>query len=239
MLLAALLLLPAVAPPVAGSFHEAALVLPDRVFVLTMQGVAFNGMTHPDTPLLEAYLGEKLHFTVVVPPLAEAHTFHLHGHPWLATDEGRVIDTVLVKPGETHSFDVHAGGVDRHAGEWMYHCHIADHQANGMWGILRVYPYRARLEAAGPAMTVTLDRLGEAVDGATLTLDVDGAPVAAHVAPQGRGAYVVHAALPATGLLSVRAVHEGWGESVVRTDLATGAPVSTTALATGVHAHGG
>ena len=32
--------------------------------------------------ILEAAVGDVVQFTVLVPPGAEAHTVHLHGHPW-------------------------------------------------------------------------------------------------------------------------------------------------------------
>ena len=136
LLVPLLLLAPLAALPPGGSLPEE---LPDRTFVLAMQGTSFNGLHHPQTPLLEASLGETLRFIVTVPPGAEPHTFHLHGHPWLSPEKGRFVDTVLVMPGERRVFDVVAGGPDAQPGEWMYHCHVADHQAAGMWGVLRVH----------------------------------------------------------------------------------------------------
>lgn len=124
------------APAIGGALVEP---LPDRAFVLVMQGTSFNAATWPSTPLLEAYAGETIQFTIVVPPSAEPHTFHLHGHPW-ALASGKVIDTVLLDPGDTHTFTVVAGGEEGATGDWMYHCHFDDHVKNGMWGVFRVHP---------------------------------------------------------------------------------------------------
>lgn len=215
LVLLLLLLAPFGASPVSGNFHQQPVFVPDRDYVLVMQGTSFNGLHHPLTPVLEAFVGERVRFTVAVPPLAEPHTFHLHGHPWLLPDEGRVVDTFLLRPGDVHVFDVAAGGPDRHAGDWMYHCHVDAHVAGGMWGIFRVYPFATRVAPVGPAFQVSLDRMGEPVDGATLALTVDDAPVAAHVSPLGGGDYLVHADLPAAGTLVVTATH-AMGTSVAR-----------------------
>lgn len=237
LLLSALVLLPLGATPAAGNFHENLPLLPDREFVLVMQGTSFNGLHHPMTPVLEAYLGERVRFAVTVPPLAEPHTFHLHGHPWFVFDQGRVVDTFLLRPGDVHAFDVFAGGPDGHSGDWMYHCHVDAHVAAGMWGIFRVYPFATRVDAPGPAFHVRLDRLGEPLDGAALELRVDDIPVAAQVVPLGAGDYLVHADLPARGTLVVTATH-ALGTSVARVGLG-GAEAAPLLVPAGHVGHGG
>lgn len=240
-LLLALCLAAAFVPAAEGTFHDAPAVVPDRAYVLVMQGSGFNGMRWPDTPLLEAFVGERVSFTVLVPPLAEAHTFHLHGHPWPLAD-GRFVDTFLLGPGDVHRFDVVAGGLGQNAGDWMYHCHVDMHVESGMWGVFRVYPFATRLEGSGAAFEVALDRLGDPLDGATLALALDGAPVPAHVTALGGGRYAVHAAAlaGATGALEVRATHPGWGESVARATLGDASPPAPVAVAAShglAHAH--
>lgn len=222
------LLAPALAAPAAGDFHENLGAVPDRLFVLVMKGHEFNGMKYPNTPLLEAFLGEDVEFVVHVPLVAEPHTFHLHGHPWWVPAQGRMVDTFLLRAGETHRFRVDAGSVDRHAGDWMYHCHVDSHSAGGMWGIFRVYPYATRAAPVADGVAVTLDRLGEPVDGARLTLTLDGAAVPAHVLALGGGQYVMHtpALAGATGALVVTAEHSELGTSVARVGLG-GADVPT------------
>jgi len=210
-LLAAALVLVAVATPAIGSFHETIGVVPDRTFALVMSGTSFNGLHAPDSPLLEAYLGERVRFLTVS---SEAHTFHLHGHPWRFED--RFIDTFLVRPDTPHAFDVTAGSADHHAGDWMYHCHVDDHMAAGMWGVFRVYPFATRVEQIEDTLVVTLERLGERIDGAALALDVDGEPIDAHVEPLRDGRYQIHARLPEEGALVVTATHVEIGRSVAR-----------------------
>lgn len=218
VVLALALLVLSVATPAYGSFHEALVLVPDREALLVMTGTTFNGLEAPNTPIIEAFLGERVRFTVLA---SEPHTFHLHGHPWRLSDD-RMVDTFLVDVDTPHAFEVLAGGVDRRAGDWLYHCHIDAHLEGGMWGIFRVHPFTTRIASPGPLMTVHLDRLGEPLDGARLVVSVDGVEVPAHVEPEGRGAYRVHAALPPTGTLAVTATHPAHGMSVARAALGGG-----------------
>ena len=230
VLFVAILLLPALAAPAVGDVHVED--VPDRVVMLVMRGHTFNGLSYPDTPLLEAFVGEKVQVTVLVPAAAaEAHTFHMHGHPWLVPSQGRVVDTVLLKPGDAHSFTVTAGGAGLHPGDWMYHCHFDDHVAGGMWGVFRVYPYATHVTPVPTGLLVSTDRLGVPLDGADLSVTLDGEPVPAHVAPLGGGRYHVHTGLPpdAKGVLVVRA-HHALGDSVARAGLG-GVPVPTPTIA--------
>jgi len=217
-----ILVVPAVAPE--GVVLPQA---PDRAFVLVMQGATFNGLSYPDTPLLEASVGQVVQFAIVVPAVAEPHTFHLHGHPWDVP--GQTIDTVLLEPGDTHLFTVVAGGPDGESGDWMYHCHFADHMAAGMWGIFRVYPYEVLAAQRAPgALDVKLDRMGEPVDDATFTATLDGAPTGVHAVHTGPGEWTVHAP-PGTGVLALTARSAAWGESVARVGLG-GVPVPQPTL---------
>lgn len=219
-----------VSSPAIGSFHETTGTVPDRAYFLLFQGTGVNGLHGPQTPLLEAALGERVRFLVGA---TEAHTFHLHGHPWLS--EGRVIDVFLVEPQRPHAFDVTAGGPDRHPGDWLYHCHVDSHMEAGMWGIFRVHPFATRLAlATDGSLEVALDRLGEPVDGATFALDAEGAPLAHHVEALGEGRYRIHAALPARGALALTAEHPSLGASVGRLALG-GAPLPQPILE-GAHA---
>ena len=224
------LLMLAAATPAIGSFHTALQnSVPDRVYVLAMSGTSFNGLHAPDTPLLEAYLGERVRFAIVA---TEPHTFHVHGHPWLL-DDGSIVDTFLVDADRPHVFDVNAGSADANAGDWLYHCHFNAHVAGGMWGVFRVYPYKAELL---PGLTLSLSRLDEPVDGATITATLDGADVPMHAQPLGDGRYQLHAELPATGALVVTASHADLGVSVVRHALDGSVP-ETPSIAGLVHGH--
>ena len=247
MLAAAAFLLLALAMPAVGSFHETTGAVPDRVFPLLLSGTSFNGLSAPDAPLLEAYLGETTRFVTVA---TEPHTFHLHGHPWLV--EGRIVDTFLVDADTPHAFDVRAGGVDHHAGDWMYHCHFDAHMGAGMWGIFRVYPFSASLAFSdagtgsgtgtgtgmgSAALMATLHRMGEPLDGAALELSAGGVVLPAHVEPLGDGRYAVHAPLPATGELALTATHPERGVSVARLALGGGTLAPQVIAAGTGHAH--
>lgn len=70
------------------------------------------------------------------------HPFHLHGFRFQVLDRNGVPvksrrwkDTVNVPKHETARIIV---VFDDHAGKWMYHCHILDHEDQGMMGILEV-----------------------------------------------------------------------------------------------------
>jgi FtsP/CotA-like multicopper oxidase with cupredoxin domain len=69
------------------------------------------------------------------------HPMHLHGHSFrVLTRDGVPVphrqwaDTVLIPPKET----VDIAFVADNPGDWMLHCHVADHQMSGMMTILRV-----------------------------------------------------------------------------------------------------
>lgn len=77
-------------------------------------------------------------------PLAMDHPFHLHGFQFQVLDRNGVPepfrawkDTVNVPKGELVRFVVQYTDFP---GRWMYHCHILDHEDNGMMGILEVRP---------------------------------------------------------------------------------------------------
>ena len=69
------------------------------------------------------------------------HPMHLHGHSFrVLTRGGRPVphgiwqDTVLVAPREK----VEIAFVADNPGDWLFHCHILEHMAAGMMGVLRV-----------------------------------------------------------------------------------------------------
>jgi len=207
--------------------------LGQRVYALAMEGHRFNGHTWPDTPLLEAYAGETMRFAIHVPADAEMHTFHLHGHPWEDPGTGDVIDTVLLDPGDAHTFEATAGLGEGHTGDWLYHCHVGSHFEEGMWGLLRVYPYAVHVDGPLDGLEVDLTQQGEALEGATfdaLLRDEAGDPGASEATQGdpvevawdelGDGRYRVTPELPAgaEGELVLRAHHDE-GTSLARLDL--------------------
>jgi FtsP/CotA-like multicopper oxidase with cupredoxin domain len=69
------------------------------------------------------------------------HPMHLHGHSFRVLNRNgapvphrQLADTVLIRPRET----VDIAFVADNPGDWMLHCHVADHQMSGMMTILRV-----------------------------------------------------------------------------------------------------
>lgn len=69
------------------------------------------------------------------------HPMHLHGHSFQVLDrDGKAVphdiwgDTVLVRPRER----VRVAFVADNPGDWMFHCHIMEHQVGGLMTIIRV-----------------------------------------------------------------------------------------------------
>lgn len=69
------------------------------------------------------------------------HPIHLHGHSFRViarngqpTRYGEWRDTVLIGPRERADIAL----VADNPGNWMIHCHILEHQENGMMGVIRV-----------------------------------------------------------------------------------------------------
>jgi FtsP/CotA-like multicopper oxidase with cupredoxin domain len=69
------------------------------------------------------------------------HPMHLHGHAFRVIARGGMPtlrqewqDTVLMAPRER----VEIAFVADNPGDWMFHCHILEHQAAGMMGVIRV-----------------------------------------------------------------------------------------------------
>lgn len=69
------------------------------------------------------------------------HPMHLHGHTFRVLSRNGVADphrewgdTILIPPRETAEIAF----VADNPGDWMFHCHVLDHQAAGMMGVVRV-----------------------------------------------------------------------------------------------------
>jgi FtsP/CotA-like multicopper oxidase with cupredoxin domain len=69
------------------------------------------------------------------------HPMHLHGHAFrVISRNGKPTqyrewqDTVLMSPREK----VEVALVADNPGDWMFHCHILEHQESGMMGVIRV-----------------------------------------------------------------------------------------------------
>jgi FtsP/CotA-like multicopper oxidase with cupredoxin domain len=103
-----------------------------------MNGVAMMG--HAMEPMLTLPKGR----TAVIAMSNETtwwHPMHLHGHAFRVVSRNGVPtryrewqDTVLVGPRER----VEVAFVADNPGDWMFHCHVLEHQESGMMGVIRV-----------------------------------------------------------------------------------------------------
>ncbi|MCC2096193.1 MAG: multicopper oxidase family protein, partial [Hyphomicrobiales bacterium] len=97
-------------------------------------------LAHNPRPFLNLALG-KSHIVELVNVTAWHHPIHLHGHSFrVLTRNGKSTrhrewqDSVLMAPMER----VEIALVADNPGKWMFHCHILEHQASGMMGVVNV-----------------------------------------------------------------------------------------------------
>jgi FtsP/CotA-like multicopper oxidase with cupredoxin domain len=109
-----------------------------RGAIWTINGVAVHGHAH--APLLTLARGRTYVFEMAN-DTAWHHPMHLHGMPMHVLSRNgqamprRIVqDTVLMNPGER----VSVAFVAESEGDWMFHCHILEHQEAGMMGTVRV-----------------------------------------------------------------------------------------------------
>ncbi len=95
---------------------------------------------HDMEPMLRLALGQSYVFRMRN-DTAWHHPIHLHGHTFrvtrrngLATPHQEWRDTVLMSPRE----EIEVAFVADNPGNWMFHCHILEHHAGGMMGVVRV-----------------------------------------------------------------------------------------------------
>lgn len=103
-----------------------------------VNGVAAEG------PMLEPFLTlerAQSHVLELTNATAFTHPIHLHGHSFRVLSRDGVptqyrewLDTVLIAPRER----IEIALVADNPGDWMFHCHILEHQAAGMMGVIRV-----------------------------------------------------------------------------------------------------
>jgi FtsP/CotA-like multicopper oxidase with cupredoxin domain len=134
---------PSMDESIAGGMFGALSILgrhqskPDREFVVffapmgqfqTIDGRAFVG----NTPVFHSFVGDIVQWDVLALG-SETHTFHVHGHRWVARG-GLDVDTQTVGPAESFSIRWR----EKDPGTWLYHCHVEQHMMQGMIGIYRV-----------------------------------------------------------------------------------------------------
>jgi FtsP/CotA-like multicopper oxidase with cupredoxin domain len=116
------------------------LCLSSRAF-WTINGNAWPDRDHARLPPPLAVLqrGQSYAFTLRN-ETAFAHPIHIHGHCFTflhSNQSDRLVhhtDTLLLMPQE----QIDVAFVADNPGDWMLHCHIIEHQENGMMGYLRV-----------------------------------------------------------------------------------------------------
>lgn len=103
-----------------------------------INGVAAKG--HIMEPMLTLKHGRS-HVISMANATAWHHPIHFHGHSFRVisrngnpTTHKEWQDTVLMAPKER----VEIAFVADNPGDWMFHCHILEHQAAGMMGVIRV-----------------------------------------------------------------------------------------------------
>jgi FtsP/CotA-like multicopper oxidase with cupredoxin domain len=105
-----------------------------------INGIAVDETSHDMEPILMLERNRS-HVIAMKNATAWHHPMHLHGHSFrVISRDGRPTryrewqDTVLVAPRER----VEIAFVADNPGDWMFHCHVLEHQAGGMMTIFRV-----------------------------------------------------------------------------------------------------
>ena len=107
----------------------------------TINGMSMSGNGQTDTPPLVTLKRGQTCVLVLRNETAWWHPMHLHGHSFrVISRNGKPNplrewrDTVLVPPREA----VEIAFVADNPGDWMFHCHVTDHQETGMMSIIRI-----------------------------------------------------------------------------------------------------
>ncbi|MGK9340241.1 multicopper oxidase family protein [Sinorhizobium meliloti] len=105
-----------------------------------INGVAADEASHDMRPAL-TLAKDKTHVFAMTNATAWYHPIHLHGHSFRVisrngqpTRHREWQDTVLISPREK----VEIAFVADNPGDWMFHCHVLEHQAGGMMAVFRV-----------------------------------------------------------------------------------------------------
>lgn len=155
---------------------------PERAFSSTLHG-------DPETPIVEANVGDPVVVRATVGGTNEVHTLHVDGHwfrrePW-STDS---LPTSTARLGISERMDLFipaAGGPQRRAGDYLYANGRALKVAEGAWGLLRVHdhgsselmalPGRDAAPDAGPICPPTAPRRDFSVAAVEARLPMLGA----------------------------------------------------------------
>jgi FtsP/CotA-like multicopper oxidase with cupredoxin domain len=107
--------------------------------------MTINGQDGMTLPIEEYPQNKPVRFTVVNEDTMHFHPFHVHGNFFqVVTRDGKpsnepgLKDVVLVNPSEKVEIETRF----ENPGDWMFHCHIAEHAEQGMMAQLKVVPTR-------------------------------------------------------------------------------------------------
>ena len=178
----------------------------------------------PATLIPRGYRGDPTKFRILHAGSEMFHVFHMHGggirwrfnpvadpthdysrtgldkYPAEISDSER-LDSQSFGPGESYNLEIEggAGGVQQGAGDFLFHCHIAEHYVAGMWSFWRVYDTvqpgfapladrqdnAARPGYATPKAVTSKDLIGKTYGGQTITAANLDAWIRPQLPPQG------------------------------------------------------
>jgi manganese oxidase len=169
----------------------------------TMKAYSYNSYTFADpaTPTPRGYLSDPTKLRIMHAGSEMFHVFHLHGggDRWPQnphadptwnygntglrktpiTNNSQRLDSQSIGPGESYTLEIEggAGGSQQVAGDFLFHCHIAEHYVAGMWAFWRVFDTKQPDLAAIPGRTAppdpvsSADLVGKTIDGQAITAD--------------------------------------------------------------------
>jgi FtsP/CotA-like multicopper oxidase with cupredoxin domain len=114
--------------------------MPGMGAVWAINGRSATESDHAHAPLLTLARGRS-HVLELVNDTAWWHPIHLHGHSFRIISRNGAresrqtpVDTSLLPPRERAEIAF----VADNPGDWMFHCHVLEHQASGMMATIRV-----------------------------------------------------------------------------------------------------
>ena len=109
--------------------------------IWSINGTSMTGDGHAGMPPLMTLAQGRSQLVTMRNETAWWHPMHLHGFSFrvierngAAVPHNQWADTVLLAPRDT----VELAFVADNPGDWMLHCHVIDHQAAGLMGVLRI-----------------------------------------------------------------------------------------------------
>ncbi|HTQ30830.1 MAG TPA: multicopper oxidase domain-containing protein [Opitutaceae bacterium] len=163
------------------------------------QRYTINGLVYGNLPGLEMNEGERVRWYLFgLGSENDFHTAHWHGLR-VVEDGRRRTDVVELLPGSMKIADM----VADNPGQWIFHCHVAEHMDNGMFARLTVYPAGQAGASRDPAVaffglpqswqTLRLQtaEFMPAGGGAAAEIDLDGEVTVPDPFPVSHNAFVV------------------------------------------------